>query len=702
MPSQIYNEGRVVGYSAYESYLRQHMALNGDSTSASEREWLASSLASGSAMLMRIPVNFDGLVTHVDPSNQWTFVELTFPEESRLCAANYIIAYLFEGKGIYDLDHPFFASKVGSYGSCISNLDDLGFHPNNPAEDLDDVPISSTIDNIGSLDNFLEQKLTQYSKIVDGIIVQPGSWTINPNSPPAYILDPDLSKHPSIRMQVAGTPSDFIDEIEILLVGFTDVSVLQGTTGVASSEGSSSLDMNGGFLGPACFPWASKVVFVPPALSGYFLRWRIDDLKSQLENIYSQIAGTYDVSNSYADLPLTSESVKNALMKITVDSNDTYAIALPNDTFSTPSDAPIIKLGEADGYLYWEDLLKALHYGPLGSQHAKIHVVQPELHQLAYDMKYATDGRGYIISKNGDNYSLVPYLTASEPGIYNVKYLNGNVTLEKPLLFENDKFKNKVNLIRSPAFEDEYTGQDYKKCFYKSSGDVVRYGTGPLFSDAKLDVIGYVEEYNNGTTSPNWHYTYTSNTLATLTLLKSVDSSYGITENTREWGQKFYLSDRANIQTAFDLIFALRRSSPNLQGTKSIIFTGSGVPILNTTSGAFKGSCISHMDVCAYINIGSVLLNLQNSLSSGKTLLDVVSVRCTSTNGKIEGVIYGKCYDGTWYGSSSNPGKVDSCEIIGSINTTMKDAGYLSNSGKASLVVTYQNGTTQTITNMNL
>ena len=38
----LYNEGRVVGYSAYEIYIQQLKAVDPDATPATEKEWLAS------------------------------------------------------------------------------------------------------------------------------------------------------------------------------------------------------------------------------------------------------------------------------------------------------------------------------------------------------------------------------------------------------------------------------------------------------------------------------------------------------------------------------------------------------------------------------------------------------------------------------------------------------------------------------------
>ena len=40
MPKIIYNEGRVVGLSAYETYVKNHIAEDPNTPPASEREWL--------------------------------------------------------------------------------------------------------------------------------------------------------------------------------------------------------------------------------------------------------------------------------------------------------------------------------------------------------------------------------------------------------------------------------------------------------------------------------------------------------------------------------------------------------------------------------------------------------------------------------------------------------------------------------------
>ena len=45
MPRQIWNEGRVVGYSAYEVYVKHALSVDPDHEPATEKEWLASMMA---------------------------------------------------------------------------------------------------------------------------------------------------------------------------------------------------------------------------------------------------------------------------------------------------------------------------------------------------------------------------------------------------------------------------------------------------------------------------------------------------------------------------------------------------------------------------------------------------------------------------------------------------------------------------------
>ena len=59
----------------------------------------------------------------------------------------------------------------------------------------------------------------------------------------------------------------------VLLTGFTLRTVLAGVSGLSgSTDTDTNFHRNGGFLGPAVFPWANKIVFsVPSAYASYFL-----------------------------------------------------------------------------------------------------------------------------------------------------------------------------------------------------------------------------------------------------------------------------------------------------------------------------------------------------------------------------------------------------------------------------------------------
>jgi len=59
-------------------------------------------------------------------SNDAGYLDISLPENSKLCAANVIFANLFLGDCEYDVNS-YFAKRVINYGFCISNT--LNFHP---------------------------------------------------------------------------------------------------------------------------------------------------------------------------------------------------------------------------------------------------------------------------------------------------------------------------------------------------------------------------------------------------------------------------------------------------------------------------------------------------------------------------------------------------------------------------------------------
>ena len=55
MTKEILSEGRIVGMSSYEEYVRQLTSVDADFDVCTEREWLASSLATGSSLILKVP-----------------------------------------------------------------------------------------------------------------------------------------------------------------------------------------------------------------------------------------------------------------------------------------------------------------------------------------------------------------------------------------------------------------------------------------------------------------------------------------------------------------------------------------------------------------------------------------------------------------------------------------------------------------------
>lgn len=251
MPRELWNEGRVVGYSAYEMYVRHHLSVDPEHTPASEKEWLASMMAMGSSMLLKIG-------TEEESVSGKHYIEVEFPLKSRLCAANNIIASFFSGEGYVDSTGTGWSTKVIDYGPLISNT---------PFSSPNETTIPTA--NITSLPAETIGQIREYMKIIDGIVIQPGTWTINPNTPPQKdYFKPTLSSVPKLRILL----SDRIEKaFYILLTGFTNRTVVNGQTGFGSAVNTQSPE-DGDFLGPWAFPWTAKICFsVPPSFVNYFI-----------------------------------------------------------------------------------------------------------------------------------------------------------------------------------------------------------------------------------------------------------------------------------------------------------------------------------------------------------------------------------------------------------------------------------------------
>ena len=252
----VYNEGRVVGYSSYEVYVKHHLATNPDVPPASERQWLAASIAMGSSMLLKIPAN-----TSHKESEDWMY-EVSFPANSMLCAANTIIASYFRGDGHFN---GVWADRITDYGDLISNTS--GSSPSGT-----NVPTKS-IDNWNQSE---KQALRDYLRIVDGIVIQPGTWSNSANKPPQKDFKPDLSKNSTLRLHIKGQISQ---PVNILFTGFTINTVIDGVSGLDGATNTPS-PQDGDFLGPGQFPWANKIIFSVP--SSYISFFSINNYRRKL------------------------------------------------------------------------------------------------------------------------------------------------------------------------------------------------------------------------------------------------------------------------------------------------------------------------------------------------------------------------------------------------------------------------------------
>ena len=275
MPRSLYNAGRVVGLNAYEIYVKQALAVDPNLDVATEREWLASTIASGSSMLLKIPKNAGG-------SNG--YIDVPLPSSSRLVAANTIVAsFLYRVEAEWDGS---WAKKIMSYGDIAK--------PPTAATTANTAPIYSSTTKANR--DLELKRMMQYIKIIDGVVYQKGQWKASGSNPPATI--PDKLKYGQARVRIAF--SDAInEEFYVLLTGFTDLAVVKGVSGLDTSVATGSA-ASGDFLGPAAFPWMAKIWFTTPA-----------NLTYQLKNGLSNGGKKNVIITNDPDSPITTIEVLN-------------------------------------------------------------------------------------------------------------------------------------------------------------------------------------------------------------------------------------------------------------------------------------------------------------------------------------------------------------------------------------------------------
>lgn len=282
MAKEIWNEGRVVGYSAYDIYVKQHLASQPDGTPpATESEWLSASLASGNSLLAKIPN-----ITQDDSAH--SYMDFVVPADSRLGAANTIVATFFDGdahfpsntgvnKGLQYYvngtnrgNSNIWADKVISYGELIKNDNSAS-----PSDDGSTIPVET----LQNWDSNKKKKLTDYMRIVDGIVIQPGEWSDTESGSPKKDEFQNLSERCIIRLHIRGK---ITKNPLVLFTGFTVRSVLSGTSILGSATTPEKREdetgflgyvapEDGDFLGPSLYPWANKIIFsVPSSFIAYF------------------------------------------------------------------------------------------------------------------------------------------------------------------------------------------------------------------------------------------------------------------------------------------------------------------------------------------------------------------------------------------------------------------------------------------------
>ena len=248
MPQEIYNEGRVVGLSAWELYVKQALG-NGVPLEdiPDEHEWLASMIGSGASVILRIPVNTTAGIH-----------EYELPANSDLSAAGVIVASPFIGECAWDSST--WATKVISYGALIKNTSGEGNYPTSSNVPYSDSYPTSEYANC----------VSEFVKITDGIVyTKNATWVDTQDGTPYKDIDPNFNESSTVVRLYINT--DIKYEVRVLLTGFHNKRILQGISGYATGTIGGSCDtnnnnwVNGGMLGPEIIPWASKIIFTVPS-----------------------------------------------------------------------------------------------------------------------------------------------------------------------------------------------------------------------------------------------------------------------------------------------------------------------------------------------------------------------------------------------------------------------------------------------------
>jgi len=393
MAAEIWNEGRVVGYSAYEIYVKQFFSEpqpDPNIQPASERQWLASSLTMGSSMLLKLPTVMSSYTKFTDSIDCHDYyIDIPLPAGSKLIGANTLIASFFAGDAEPSEEDSNWASKVTSYGDLIPNNQTIS-----PSDN--DIPVDTAL----TISQTLSVKLQNYAKIIDGIIYVPQNWS-STNSLPAKELDPNFASVPSVRLfvhgelNIAGAPW-------ILLTGFALKSVVFGESikGVSTNT-SANNHLDGGFLGPSVFPWASKIVFTLPSMYHQYAALVTD---VQLQNIAYQVPTDSGAGEAVAQKSIVSVTQGNQTKavtsislnladgtQVTIDQVPPSAIHVHQQFLGHNDDGTYTdKIGDADSAnnITWGELLAAL------ANNQSIDVLGSRLSNAKRTLRKSTNAQG--------------------------------------------------------------------------------------------------------------------------------------------------------------------------------------------------------------------------------------------------------------------------------------------------------------------
>lgn len=253
MGQEIYNEGRVVGLSAWEIFAKNAEANGVDPADIpGEAQWLTSMIGAGASMILRVPA---GTVAGVN--------DFRLPQGSNLTAAGVIIANPFMGQ--CEWSGSTWATKVISYGPLVLN-DDTDY-PTSA-----DVPADDTYNKQDY--DYIRNCVSEFAQITDGVVfTNNATWVPSHDGEPEKDIDPNFNESSTVvRLYVSATLKY---DVYILLTGFQNKRILQGLSkfatedGGISAGGSTDTDendwVNGGLVGPEVIPWASKIVFSVPS-----------------------------------------------------------------------------------------------------------------------------------------------------------------------------------------------------------------------------------------------------------------------------------------------------------------------------------------------------------------------------------------------------------------------------------------------------